>query len=152
MGSYIKTLMTGQVYMEERFKTTDILKEEVRKWAITLTVVLSIVGGILWYKGNSAYSFWIWALAATILLISLITPFLLRPVYKGWLLFTHAIGWVIRLLFLAIIYFIICMPISFILRLSGKDLLDKDFKKEAESYWKDKKVEEFDAKEYERQY
>ncbi len=56
------------------------------------------------------------------------------------------------MLFLAIIYYIICMPIGFVLRLSGKDLLDGDFKREAESYWKDKKVEEFDAKEYEKQY
>ena len=128
------------------------MKNEIRKWAITLTIVLSIVGVILWYKGNSSYSLWIWALAATILVLSLITPLLLKPVYKGWLLFTHAIGWVIRMLFLAIIYYIICMPIGFVLGLSGKDLLDGDFKREAESYWKNKKVEEFDAKEYERQY
>jgi hypothetical protein len=138
--------------MDTHREKSDISKKEIRKWAVSLSIVLSIVGGVLWYKGNSSYSLWIWALAATILVLSLITPLLLRPVYKGWLFFTPAIGWVIRMLFLAIIYYIICMPIGFVLRLSGKDLLDGDFTREAESYWKDKKVEEFDAKEYEKQY
>ena len=138
--------------MDTHREKSDISKSEIRKWAVSLSIVLSIIGGVLWYKGNISYSLWIWALAAIIFTLSLIAVFLLKPVYKRWLFFTHVIGWIIRLFFLVVIYYGICMPIGFFLRLSGKDLLDKDFRREAESYWKDKKVEEFDPEEYERQY
>ena len=72
-------------------------KKELRKFAITICAVLSIIGGIiLWQKGDTGFIFL--AVGLLFLFPGLIKPKLLGPIYKVWMAFALLLGF--RALFL----------------------------------------------------
>jgi len=68
------------------------------------------------------------------LLITLIKPVLFEPLNNIWIKFGEILGKIIAPIVMAIIFFIIVTPISFILKLIGKDLLNTKFLKK-KTYW-----------------
>ncbi len=68
------------------------------------------------------------------LAVALICPRLLAPLYKGWMKFGHALGWINARLILGVVFFALVTPIGLIMRLFGKDPLRMRTKKSA-SYW-----------------
>ena len=68
------------------------------------------------------------------LLITLIKPVLFEPLNNIWIKFGKILGNIIAPIVMAIIFFIILTPISFILKLIGKDLLNTKFLKK-KTYW-----------------
>lgn len=68
------------------------------------------------------------------LAVALICPRLLAPLYKGWMKFGHALGWINARLILGVVFFTLVTPIGLIMRLFGKDPLRMRTKKSA-SYW-----------------
>jgi len=68
------------------------------------------------------------------LLAALICPRSLAPLYKLWVKFGHALGWINARIILGIVFFVMVTPIGLVMRLAGKDLLRMRTKKSA-SYW-----------------
>ena len=66
---------------------------------------------------------------------------ILSPLNNSWIRLGEVLGRIISPLVMALIYFVILTPLSFIIRLSGKDLLKLKFSKD-NSYWiaRDKSV------------
>jgi len=77
-----------------------------------------------------------WALSASIIFLSLalFKKKLLKPLNKAWIKFGELLGRIIAPMVMALIYFSILTPLSFIIRIFGKDLLRLKISKE-KSYW-----------------
>jgi hypothetical protein len=90
----------------------------------------------LWflYKGRNPYGF----LAAGIafLVPGLIVPRVLAPLYKAWMLSGIVLGGVISRIVLIVLFYLVLTPVSLVLKLMGKDILDEKIEKEKNSYWK----------------
>ena len=69
------------------------------------------------------------------LLLGSINSKLLNPLNKIWIKFGEILGTFIAPIIMSIVYFIILTPVSFIVRIFGKDLLGLKFLKERDSYW-----------------
>ena len=69
------------------------------------------------------------------LILGLINSKLLSPLNKLWIKFGEILGMIIAPIVMALVYFVILTPLSFIVRIFGKDLLRLKFFKEKESYW-----------------
>ena len=63
-----------------------------------------------------------------------------QTLYKYWMKFAHVLGWVNTRIILTVFYIVIITPVSLLLRVFKKDLLDLDFKKSEESYWNKKEI------------
>lgn len=63
---------------------------------------------------------------------ALIYPKMLAPLYKAWMAFGHALGWLNTRVILGIVFFLLVTPIGLIMRLLGKDSLRL---RRAGSYW-----------------
>ena len=61
------------------------------------------------------------------------------------------IGWTISHVLLFVVYFVILTPVGWLLRLSGKDLLDRRLDRDAVSYWTERTASR-DASRYFRQF
>ena len=60
----------------------------------------------------------------------------IRPwIFVGWMYAAFPIGWTISHLLMLIIYYLILTPLGLMVRLSGRDLLDRRFDPDATSYW-----------------
>ena len=96
---------------------------------------------------------WIWLiLAAIILTVSLINVTWLEPVYRQWMRVAHLIGTVVAGVMFSVLFYVVFGIAGLILRLCGKDLLDRRIDPGAKSYWQERKGQGFNKDSYENQF
>lgn len=134
-----------------RFKKTRSSVHEAKKLAIALAIVLSFWGSVflLREKSNSVYFF---VFSVMFLLIGLLAPFLMRPLHALWMLLTGWVGWLITRLVLILIFYGVITPMSFLLKLLGKDLLLLKLDRNTSTYWRPKEKQELSKSQYENQF
>jgi len=85
----------------------------------------------------------IWAIVVSFIFIalSILKPELLTQFYKIWMKIGNFIGNIISKVMISVLFFLIFTPIAIILRLAGKDLLNKKISKSQKSYWIEREVQ-----------
>jgi Saxitoxin biosynthesis operon protein SxtJ len=78
------------------------------------------------------------ALALITGLVGLLCPWLIRPIYVGWMVLAFPIGWTVSQAMLALMFYGLFTPIGLLFRLTGRDLLQRGRRPRAESYWSPK--------------
>jgi hypothetical protein len=124
-------------------------KKSVRKFGIILAVILLIVAGFMWRKDNAL---WI-EFAGTAMVVGIIAvalPLWIKPVYYGMTVFSIVIGYFVSRLVLSVLFFLLFMPVGILTRIFRKDLLDKEIRREAPTYWLKKEKTGFVKEQYER--
>lgn len=130
---------------------TQVDEKELRTFAITLFMALTILGGLLfWRRGNVAL---IPLVIGLILLgTGLFRPGLLRPVHKAWMTLALALGFITSHLVLAIIYYLVFTPLGLFMRPLREDPLERKYDQEAATYWKKKEKKTFSKTQYEKMF
>ena len=115
-------------------KTRDELKD-LRRFGIALAAILIVFGSIHFLKHRMILAQWFCGVGLIVLCVGLSAPGMLKNVYAVFLKAAHAIGWFNTRVILILIYYAILTPIAFIVRISGKDLLNEKLEKNISSYW-----------------
>ena len=90
----------------------------------------------LWpLKNGSNINLYFIITSTIFLILGLINSKLLSPLNKSWIKLGEILGMIIAPIVMALVYFVILTPVSFIVRIFGKDLLRLKFVKEKETYW-----------------
>jgi hypothetical protein len=90
----------------------------------------------LWpLKNGESINYYFIIVSIIFLLLGLINSKLLSPLNKSWIKLGEILGIIIAPIVMALVYFVILTPVSFIVRMFGKDLLSLKFLKEKETYW-----------------
>ena len=84
-------------------------------------------------KGNPKGYVWIGVGVA--LGISRLIPPLFRAIYHFWIGFSVVLGYFVSRILLTIIFFLVMTPTGLIMRLTGKDPMDRKMDPAAETYW-----------------
>lgn len=58
-----------------------------------------------------------------------------RALYRGWMFAALPIGWTISHILLGMVYFLVFTPIGLVMRLLGKDPMERRFEPSAPTYW-----------------
>ena len=109
-------------------------KSSNKSFGILFFIVFLILGMWPLTKAN-AINIYLVFLAVVFLILGLLNSKLLSPLNKGWIKFGEILGLFISPIVMALVYFIILTPISFIVRAFGKDLLGLKFNKKIDTYW-----------------
>ena len=105
-----------------------------KSFGLLFFIIFLILG--LWpLKNGENLNFFFITVSVIFLILGLINSKLLSPLNKLWIKFGEILGIIIAPLVMALIYFVILTPVSFIVRILGKDLLGLKFLKEKETYW-----------------
>lgn len=107
--------------------------------------------GYLFFRGGCAWP-WFAAGAGFFFLTGLAGYPVLKPVYAGWMMFAFVLGWVNTRIILGVFFYTILTPVGLVLRLSGKDLLDKRLDRSAKTYWIKRERVPFDKARYKQQF
>jgi len=83
---------------------------------------------------NEAIRIWSIILAFVFLTITFLKPKLLKPLNNAWIKLGEVLGRIIAPIIMALVFFIILTPISFLVRALGKDLLKLKLTND-KSYW-----------------
>ena len=105
-----------------------------RSFGLLFFVVFLIVS--LWPL-TSVGSIRIWSaiISAVFLILGLINSRLLTPLNVFWFKFGMILGAIISPIVMGIVFFLVVTPTGLILRIMRKDLLNKKYDKEKETYW-----------------
>ena len=117
-------------------------KRELRKFGITMGVVLMVLGGFSWWRGKDFYFL---IVSTAFIFLGLVTPFVLKPVNKLWMSLAILMSWFMTRVILSALFYLGLTPMGFLARLFGKDFLEVKFDKStSKSYWilKDKRKSE----------
>lgn len=136
----------------EEIKNIKSERAELRKFGITLGIILGLLGLILIWRARNYYSYFI-ILSMTFIFISLVKPAILKPIHKSWMTLALIVGWFMTRLILIMLFYLAVTPIGILTRLLGKDFLRiKSNINHQDSYWIPKRKDKFDKNDYERQF
>ena len=109
-------------------------RKELRRFGLTVAVPLALL--TIWgaWRGHPLLSALLGGLALGLGGLALLTPRFLRPVHKHWMQMAHALGWFNTRVLLGLVYFFVMTPIGIVMRLMGRDPLDRRLK-DRPSYW-----------------
>ncbi|MFX0197132.1 MAG: SxtJ family membrane protein [Candidatus Hodarchaeota archaeon] len=137
--------------MIEEIKNIKSGRRELRKFGITVGIVLGLLGGLFFWRGRDYYSYFL-ILSAALILLGLTIPILLKPVYKMWMTLAMLMGWVMTRVILSILFYLVITPIGLLAKLLGKNFLELKFNRNADSYWIPKGKVKSERSCYERQF
>ena len=106
-----------------------------RSFGFVFAVVFAIVAAYPLLFGNPL-RVWSACIAAVFAGFALFYPSALDPLNRIWFKFGLLIGKVISPIVMTLIYMLTVIPMGMLLRLLGKDPLDRRFDPDAPSYWK----------------
>jgi len=110
----------------------------LRKFGLIFALFVSFVFGLtLPYLRGNALPYWPWAVSGVLLFLSLIVPAALKPLYILWMSMGHYMGILNTKIILCLIYYLVFTPIALVFRLADKDPMERNWKTNEISYWKD---------------
>lgn len=124
--------------------------KQLRQFAWAAPVGFALVGWMLRKLGLAEW--WPFAglgLGVVVLLVGLAQPLALRPLYAFAMLIAAPIGWIVSNVAVAILYYLMIVPLGLFFRLIGRDALDLR-RKTRGSAWSEREAET-DAASYYRQ-
>lgn len=109
-------------------------RTQLRSFALIVGSGFAIIG--LWPLVFRAQPLRKWALGITLAMVvlGLITPLLLKPIYKLWMTLGHALGWVNSRIILGVLFFTVFTIGAFVLRLLKVDPMRRRFEPDLASY------------------
>ena len=109
-----------------------------RSFGILFFIVFLIIGFYPMYKGENPNIFFL-VLSLPFIILGLLNSKILTPFNMAWIKLGEILGLIIAPIVMAIVYFIVLTPISLIVRVFGKDILNMKLDKKLESYWINRK-------------
>ena len=95
-----------------------------------------LLGLLSWRKsGMGPATEALFIVAVLVPLVYYAIPAIRRPFFLLWMYVAFPIGFVLSHVILVVIYFLVFTPVAVILRLSGKDPLERRFDPQRKSYW-----------------
>tara|TARA_B100001564_G_C20299543_1_gene516274 strand:+ start:60 stop:470 length:411 start_codon:yes stop_codon:yes gene_type:complete len=136
--------------MLEEIKNINTSKKDLRSFGYTIGIILFIISAVLFYYNNQLYQN-LTVIAAIFVLLGVLIPQLLKPIYLVWMTFAVILGWVMTRVILSVIFYLIMTPIGFLSRLLGEDFLALK-KIKSDSYWNHRDRLKELSQDYEKQF
>jgi hypothetical protein len=111
-----------------------------------------LVGFLLYRRlGAGPIPYTVWAAAAAVSVAGLIAPRFMRWVYLGMMTVTYPIGWTVSNLILMLVYYLVLTPTGVIMRLVGRDPMQRELERDVPTYWVPRETDRSPSR-YFRQY
>lgn len=110
-------------------------RRELRNFGLVFGTGLVVIFGLfLPWLAERPWPAWPWIAAAGFVSTGLLYPPALRPLNAAWLKLGHALGWINTRIILGVVFFVIFLPVSLLLRLLGKDPMQRKLDSASPSY------------------
>lgn len=108
---------------------------ELMWFGVLLIIFAGGVGSWLFYGGSPLPGKLVWGIGGGLAAVFFALPPARKPIYLGWLYAAYPIGYVVSHVIMGVIYFGVVTPVGVIMRLLGKDPLQRAIDKKATTYW-----------------
>ena len=105
-----------------------------RNFGFVFFIVFLILG--FWPITNGEeIRIWLVAISLIFLILGIMKSKLLTPLNQLWFKFGMILGAIVAPIIMGAVFFLVVTPIGIVMRLMGKDLLNKKYDKKKKSYW-----------------
>ena len=137
--------------MLEEIKKIKSEKSDLRKFGITIGIIVIVIAVFLFWKEKELYQIF-FTLGVALCLLGIALPVILKPIYWIWMIFATILGWIMTRVILSLMFYGIITPIGLILRLFGKQFIELKWKKTETTYWNNRLGNVFEKNKYEKQF
>ena len=110
--------------------------KELRWTGVLFLIFCGILGAVIWWQfGGRTVAFIVWGIGAVAAIVYYAVPFVRRPFYLGWMYLAYPIGWTISHVLMALIFYLLITPIGLLMRIFGRNPMERRFDPAAKSYW-----------------
>lgn len=109
--------------------------KDLKQFGSALAAILLVFGVINFLKGRIGFYPWFFGLSVVTILLVLVAPKCIKPIFIVFSKIGHAIGWVNSRIILALIYSIFVTPIAIVMKVIGRDPLNRKIDKKETSHW-----------------
>ncbi len=132
--------------------TRDKVREESRQFGYVGCVFFVLIATPFFWKGRAARGYVCTGISVFFIVFTFVSPRLMKIVYRGWMAVVGVIGWVNRQILLSLVFFLLFTPTALVLRLIGRDYMNRKFDPSAESYWMPREGGPPDRSRYEQRF
>ena len=136
--------------MFEELNSIKSSRKDLKNFGVTIGFILLMIGAFLFVREKDSFIYF-FSIGLIFIGLGIITPTVLKPAYKIWMLFAVIIGWVMTRIILSVLFYLIISTIGIFARLFGKDFLNLKSKNN-ESYWNIRNKEYELNQDYEKQF
>jgi hypothetical protein len=112
----------------------DVRGSSDRSFGLVFAGFFLVVAFLPLLKGHAA-RWWAAPFSALFLIVALVAPSILRPLNRIWLQVGLLLQRIVSPVILAVLFYLVFTPLSFLGRMMGKDFLKLRFDRDAKSYW-----------------
>jgi len=123
-------------------------KREQRNFGIVMAIAIVIVTLIHWAIRGHLVT-WTFYLAGAFLILGLVAPIVLKPVFVVWMKFALVLNWIITRVLLSIVFFLMIVPTRVGILIFSTDPLKREFLPDADTYWEEPEDQPDDPARYE---
>ncbi len=126
-------------------------KKQLKEFGLLIGGILTRIVGVLLYKQRPA-AVYILPIGIIFCICGLFFWNILKPLQKVWMGIAVIIGFFVSRIILFILYYLVITPMSLLVRIMGKDILDQKIDKNKDSYWQDPEIISTEKESYQNQY
>ncbi len=109
--------------------------KELRHFGLLTGALFVVLFGLLFpWLADRSFPVWPWIIAVGLGVPAIVAPKILAPVYRIWISIGDVLGWINTRIILGILFFLVFLPVGFIMRLAGKDAMRRKYDSSIESY------------------
>lgn len=120
--------------IREELKHLSTTPRDLRKFGLLVGGVFALLGGWFLFRHKPVGPYLL-APGALLMLLGLVLPRILRPIYIAWMAMAFVLGLIVSTILLTLFFFLVITPTGLIARLLGKDFLSRKLDRRATSYW-----------------
>ena len=110
-------------------------KKSLREFGlITGGILVGIFGLLLPWLLEHEFPVWPWIIAGVLWVLAILLPMSLDPVYRVWMKIGLVLAWINTRIILGIMFYLIFFPVGLVLRLAGKDAMNRKLSKTQDTY------------------
>ncbi len=111
-------------------------RREQRKFGLLMAAAIAVLGLIRSaLHGFEHVPVYFFAVAAVFLVLGLVAPVLLKPVFIAWMKFAELLNWVVTHVLLTFAWCVMMTPVRLLVSLFAEDPLKREWKQNGSSYW-----------------
>ena len=112
---------------------TNTIKER-RSFGLLVGGIFVAIGCWPLIRRGEDIRLWAVILGSVLMVLGLLLPGLLGPIYKAWMTVGHVLGWVNTRIILGVIYYGLFTPIGLVMRIRRKDSMRRQYDDTTNTY------------------
>ena len=111
-------------------------KVELRWFGLVILTFFGLLAGVAYFRFDATnVATTLLGVGGSITLLYYAVEPLRLPIFLGWMKAVFPLGWTISRVGLALVYYLLITPLGLVMRLVGRDPMQRRFDRDATSYW-----------------